>query len=121
MADIAHWFGNSLGVSSRGDLLLADGVEQSNQRIVRRIMTAVEGYVWHLDYGAGIPQQIGEIPDLSYIEALVVAQVYLEEAVKRVPPPVVTVTPILGGAFITIFYFNALNDQPVELRFDVSL
>lgn len=120
MPDIHHWYGDDLQLSPSGDLAVVDGIDLGNQRIVRRLMTAVEGYLWHLDYGAGIPQRIGDPLDLSLIEALVRSQIYLEASVARVPPPTITVSPILGGVFVQIVYTVARTQLQTSIEFDVS-
>lgn len=121
MPDIAHWFGDDLALSSSGDLAIVDGIDLGNQRIVRRLMTAVEGYLWHLDYGAGIPQRIGDPHDLAAIEALVTSQIYLEASVSRAHPPIIKVEPILGGVFVSISYTIARTQLQTSIEFDVSL
>jgi len=107
-------------VSASGGLLLADGVDLSNQRIVRRLCTAVQGYVWHLDYGAGLLQKIGRTERVTSIAAIVRAQIALEATVAASPAPVVTVvedTDNLGAFIITINYTESASGEPVTLSF----
>ena len=121
MPDIHHWYGDDLALSPSGDLAVVDGIDLGNQRIVRRLMTAVGGYLWHLDYGAGIPQRIGDTLDLAAIEALVASQIFLEASVSRTPPPKITVQPILGGVFVSITYTLARTQLQTSIEFDVSI
>lgn len=121
MPDIAHWYGDDLQLSPSGDLAVVDGIELGNQRIVRRLMTAVEGYLWHLDYGAGIPQRIGDTLDTSEIEALVTSQIFLEASVSRVHQPTIKVEPTPGGVFVSITYTIARTQLQTSIEFDVSI
>jgi len=60
MADLWLEWGDDFQVDATGDLLIADGDDEVRQRLERRLFTAVQGYVWHPDYGAGLPQKIGQ-------------------------------------------------------------
>jgi hypothetical protein len=78
-------------VTATGDLMLVDGDDETRQRLERRLFTAVKGYVWHPDYGAGLPQKIGDPWTRADIETICRAQVYLEDSVAPNPPAKVTV------------------------------
>src|SRR5579862_3217396 len=91
MADAYLDWNGDFVVSASGGLLLADGIDLSNQRIIRRLCTAVQGYVWHLDYGAGLLQRIGRPARVTSIAAVVRAQIALEASVAATPPPVIAV------------------------------
>lgn len=119
MPDLAHWYGDDFGIDARGDLLLADGLDLTNQRIVRRLMTALGGYIWHVEYGASVPLRVGDTLDVEEVEAVVRSQMYLEEAVARDPEPKISVKPILGGVFVSISYIDALSGRQVSLEFEV--
>lgn len=99
---------------------MADGVTLSNQRIVRRLCTAVNGYDFHLDYGAGLPQRIGRPANPTTIAAIVRAQIALEATVAPQPSPVITVdadTETPGSFVISITYTEAATGEPVTLSF----
>jgi hypothetical protein len=120
MADAWLDFTGDFIVSASGGLLMADGVDLSNQRIVRRLCTAVQGYIWHLDYGAGLPQRIGRPGDVTRIAAIVRAQIALEATVAASPSPTISVDEDpndLGGFYITINYTEAATGEPVTLSF----
>ncbi len=107
-------------VSATGGLLLANGLDYANQRIIRRICTAVQGYVWHPEYGAGLPQKIGGLYLVPQIQALVASQIALESSVAPYPTPVITVveSPNTQGIFtVTIVYTVAANGTPATLTF----
>jgi hypothetical protein len=110
-------------VSATGGLLLADGIRLSNQRIIRRCNTAVQGYVFHLEYGAGLLQRIGKVGITTVISSIVRAQIALEATVAATPPPVVTVTEVanqLGAFIILIQYTFAATGEPVSLSFTTT-
>lgn len=92
MADLWAEWNDDLQVSPTGDLLLADGDDMARQRITRRILTAVNGYIFHLEYGAGLPQRIGAPARQNQILAIVRSQIALETSVRQNPPPSVDVT-----------------------------
>ena len=120
MADAWLEWNSDFQVSASGGLLLATGDDLARQRIIRRLCTAVQGYVWHPDYGAGLPQRIGGPGVVTTIQAIVSAQIALESAVARNPAPVVTVTQDANnrGAFtVSINYTSAANGEPVTLSF----
>lgn len=120
MADAYLDWNGDFVVSASGGLLLADGIDLSNQRIIRRLCTAVQGYVWHLDYGAGLLQRIGRPARVTSIAAIVRAQIALEASVAATPPPVIGVeedSENLGAFIITITYTEAATGEPVTLSF----
>lgn len=114
-----EWNGD-FQVSARGGLLLVGGPDYARQRITRRLLTAVMGYVWHNDYGAGLPQKIGRTVNVTALTALVRSQIALEAAVSPSPAPVVGVKADqnkLGLYTITIDYTDAATGAPVQLSF----
>lgn len=123
MPDIwLEWNGDFV-ISASGGLLLADGDDYARQRILRRLFTAIDGYVWHADYGAGLPQKIGSPARQSVIQSLVQSQIALEASVASSPPPIVVVTQDQNqrGLFnISISYISAANGGPVSLTFSTS-
>ena len=121
MPDIAHWHGGDIGVDARGDILLADGIDLSNQRIVRRLMTNIGEYIWHLDYGASVPSRVGDVLDLDAVTAVILSQMFLEASVSRDPAPEIKVSEILNGVFVSIKYIDALTGRQVSLEFEVDL
>lgn len=118
--DIAHWFGNDLSVSPTGDLLLVGDLEKGRQRILRRLLTPTESYIWHTDYGAGLPSYIGELRDDDLLEAVIRYQIAHEAQVAPLPPPDVTTTPIFAGVQSRIVYTDADSGNPTSLGFDLT-
>ena len=92
MPDLNLPWSTDFTLSPTGDLATVDGDEFLRQRITRRLMTEVFGYVWHKSYGAGLPQKIGSTYQPQQIAAIVRAQRALEESVTQDPPPSVIVS-----------------------------
>jgi hypothetical protein len=122
MPDINLDWKGDFSFTPTGDLATVDGDDVTRQRIIRRLFTATRGYVWHQDYGAGIPERIGKVAKARVIQAIVQAQIALEDTVAKIPVPTITVfaNPQLPGEFIiTIVYYNNSHQQQT-LTFDPS-
>lgn len=122
MPDAYLEWGEDFRLTPAGDLALADGDDFARQRIERRLFTSVQGYLWHLEYGAGLPQKVGSTYQPYQIEAIVRAQMLLEESVVANPPPKVKVTTDTnnpGLYVIRIDYTNAPTNRQVALTFSV--
>lgn len=118
--DVAHFWGQDISASATGDVLLVDGDDLTTQRIIRRLMTAVQGYIWHLDYGGGVPAQVGSPLNLDLVSSIIRAQIALEATVARSPAPTITVTEILNGVSVSILFYSAKTGQQATLSFDVN-
>ena len=95
--------------------MLVDGDVLVRQRLERRLFTAVQGYVWHPSYGAGLPQKVGSVLSVSQIQSIVASQLALEASVATSPPAQLTVTPQPGGLiFISILYYDAKTGVAVS-------
>lgn len=120
MADLFGWFGEDLTILPNGDLLSVDGSIEGEQRVMRRLLTNPGDYVWHKEYGAGLPGYVGQAVEPTSINALTVSQMLLEDAVSRSPLPVVNTTGITNGISTDIKYTDADTGKPVTLGFDVN-
>lgn len=120
MADISHWVGNDLEVAPNGDLLTVDGHNYGTQRIIRRLVTVAGTYLWHLDYGAGLPKRVGDKLLTDILATLITSQIYLEAQVARDPAPIITVEQLLNGVNVKIVYTDAVTSKPLTLAFDVN-
>lgn len=120
MADIGHYFSGDLQVGATGDLLVADSFLESNQRILRRLLTNQGDYLWQPKYGAGLPKRIGMPRDDAETTSLVTSQMYLEDSVSQNPAPQVLASPIANGLNMQIQYVEKESSQPVTLSFQVS-
>ena len=120
MSDLWLDWGADFHVAANGDLLLASSSDEARQAICRRLFTAVEGYVFHPEYGAGLPQKIGSPADETTLQALVASQIALESAVDQTQPVTIKVhaDPNQFGLYtIKISYTEAVTGAPVELSF----
>lgn len=120
MTDAAHYFGSDLAVSANGDVLLAEGLTESKQRVLRRLLTNQNDYLWQPLYGAGLPAYIGQPLDEPAIGALIKSQMYEEANVSHDPEPQVTLTLIPNGISAQIAYTSVESGEPVLLSFDVT-
>ena len=122
MADLdLNWRGD-FDLTPAGDLLLADGPDLTQQRILRRLFTARSAYIWHLGYGAGLPQRIGRVARESVIASIVRSQIALEKSVAAIPPPTIKVSaaPSNPGLFvIAIAYSDAVTGEAISIQLEV--
>jgi hypothetical protein len=120
--DVSQFWGGdiSASLSPTGGILPASGTVRGQQRILRRLLTNPGDYIFHTDYGAGLPGYVGSVASVDEITALIRGQILLEDAVSRTPAPVITVTPIDGGISVQILYNDAPSGQPVALSFSVN-
>jgi hypothetical protein len=120
MSEAWHQFGSDLLPSANGDLLTVDSVLESQQRVIRRLMTNAGDYIWQPTYGAGLPAKIGDPFDVATIESIVQSQMYLEDSVVRTPPPDVEVASFPNGMYVDISYTEADSNQDASLSFPVT-
>ena len=105
MADIAHDIGSDLVIGVTGDLATSSGSENVRERVLRRLVTNPGGYIWHLDYGGGLPSFVGTPANAAAIRTTVRGQMLLEAAVARTPVPDVALLVSLGEVVtLTVTY-----------------
>lgn len=117
--DIAHLWSQDLRLSPTGDLGRVNRHPRSQERVLRRLMTNPGEYIFHPEYGAGLPRMVGTNIDLGKIQALIEGQMMLEASVVRDPPPKADVREITGGVAVKVQYLSLPDKQPVSLSFDV--
>lgn len=117
MADLSHTMGGDLALSASGDLLTASGAEATRQRVLRRLLTNPGGYLWHAEYGAGLPGMVGQPANAARIAAVIRRQMQLEPGVGVAPTPSVDVVAQAGGTVTaTVRYADQSgNSQQVTL------
>lgn len=121
MADLYHQLGADLAVDATGDLLTAEGSMMTQQRILRRLLTPAESYLWHLDYGGSLPSFVGNPANAKRIEAVIRTQMLLEDGVAKVPVPSVTVAVQPDGVVIaTLHYADAQTGETIILTCPVQ-
>lgn len=91
MADISLEWQSDFQPDATGDLLVTDEDIEVRQRLERRLFTAVRGYVWHPEYGAGLPQKIGSVFSVEQIRSIVNSQLALEASVAPSPRAIITI------------------------------
>lgn len=120
--DLFNNIGTDLSVSSTGDLLLASGLQLSEQRVLRRLLTAINGYIWDTTFGASLPSFVGQpgtSTNVSQLTSLITSQIFLEDTVAKYPAPVISLQPIQQGLFCQITYTYIPTNQPIVLTFTV--
>jgi hypothetical protein len=120
MSELFHQFGSDLVASANGDLLTVDSLLESEQRVLRRLMTNAGDYIWQPTYGAGLPAKIGDPFDVETIESIVQSQMFLEDSVVRNPPPDVEIASFPNGMYVDISYTEADSNQDAVLSFPVT-
>lgn len=120
MPDLEQMWGNDLTLTPSGDLVLVDGDDLTRERLLRRLMTNVQSYIFHPTFGAGIPKRIGDTLDANLIMGVVSSQVRKEATVATSPAPIIVVNPILNGVSVSVKYKSAITGQQVTLSFDAS-
>lgn len=119
MSDVGQYFGSDLQLSATGDLLVVTGIVESEQRVLRRLMTNTNDYFAEPNYGGGLPGDIGSTISVNAVARKVQSQMRLESTVAASPAPQVQVTQLPGQAmYISAQY--ATQNQPVTLNFTVS-
>ena len=117
MSDLSHVWSGDLSLSATGDLLGTAGSEMGRQRVLRRLLTAEGAYIWHPDYGAGLPSRVGTVQQPAEIEAAARVQMLQERAVSQDPLPQVDATGSVGTITLSIAYRDAETAEPVAVGF----
>lgn len=121
MADLQHTFGSDLTISSNGDILVSDGTQQGQERVLRRLLTNPKAYIWHLNYGAGLPAFVGRVANSLRIAAVAKAQMFLEAIVSRNPGPKINVdVRNTGVVTLNIQYVDATSLTPQILNLPLN-
>lgn len=130
--DVSHYYGGDLDVSPTGDLLVADATTTGEQRVYRRLLTnpaltdatgdttASADYIFHPDYGAGVPRAVGRPEDIEKTKSLIKKQMALEATVARSPAPQVSLTADGNQLSAVIQYNDAQTKAPVAISFDAD-
>lgn len=121
MADLTHVWGNDLSFSPSGDLAVSDIPEVTTQRVLRRLLTNKNDYLWHLKYGAGLPAMVGQPVNVNAIRAIILGQMLREAGVAQIPPPQVTVSSSQDNTvYASVIYADATTGQTQVLTVPVS-
>jgi len=121
MSDLAHVIGGDLIVAACGDLAAVSGSSLGQQRVLRRLLTNAGDYLWHLDYGAGLPAMVGTPADAARITGIVRHQIFLEGAVARMPAPAISVQTEGSIVSLSITYSDAMDATSQTIGATLSL
>jgi hypothetical protein len=116
------WLGD-LALTVSGDLQTCTGTVQGQQRVIRRVLTAPGGLLFHPNYGFGLTQKIGAVQNAASLAGQLKAQIFMEAAVSQNPGPSISVveTPVGSGReYANVTYTDATSGSPQLLVFDVS-
>ena len=91
MSDAFLTWGGDLQVSAGGDIVVATDASVWQQRILRRLLTNLQDYIWQPDYGAGLGGFVGQPASEQVIEAAIRHQLNREPSVSQMPPPAISV------------------------------
>ena len=97
MTDIAHEVGSDLVIGVTGDLSTSDGSQNVRERVLRRLVTNLGGYIWNLTYGGGLASYVGAPANVASIRTAIRGQMLLEASVARTPVPDVSLLVAPGG------------------------
>jgi hypothetical protein len=112
MADISHVVGSDLALGPTGDLAAVSDPSLGQQRVLRRLLTNPEDYIWNLTYGAGLPGMVGQPANPAAIQGLITSQMLQEAAVAQSPLPQVTVSSDNNGTvYAYVQYADADTGQ----------
>lgn len=121
MADLFTWWQQDLVILPTGDLLLTEGTISGEQRVLRRLLTSPGMYIWHLEYGAGLPSYVGQPALEDAIASLILSQMMMEDVVAKKPLPNISVgANPLGYLYADIKYVDNEVGEPVALGFNVN-
>jgi phage baseplate assembly protein W len=121
MQDAALLWGGDVSATLTGDLELASGTTLGQQRVLRRLLTNPGDYIWHLQYGAGLAQFVGQPCNVAAINATIRSQIFMEASVARLPEPVIDVQSDQNGSvYVYIRYVDAQSGATQILAFSVS-
>jgi hypothetical protein len=118
MNDAFLTWGGDLQANAAGDIALASDLDLSQQRILRRLLTNLQDYIWQPDYGAGLGGFVGRPATGQIIEATIGNQMLLEPTVLQTPPPAISVLVQPNGqVFADIGYVESTSGSSQYLSF----
>jgi phage baseplate assembly protein W len=120
MSDLFHQWGADLVPATTGDLSLAQGSVLSGQRVLRRLLTNLNDYIWQPQYGSGLGGFVGQPVSAAQIAAVIRSQIFKEATVARSPEPVIQVSSNgPSGVYVQISYTETTSGQPQILTFSL--
>ncbi len=121
MQDLALPWGGDLTIGATGDLLPVEAGALSQQRVLRRLLTNQNDYVWQPGYGAGLGQFVGQTNAEQPAAGVVHAQIRLEASVASQPMPDVQAQSRPDNTLVmTVEYALAASGATQSLSFSMS-
>ena len=121
MADPAHVMGEDLQLASTGDLAVVTADQETQQRVLHRLLTGAATYIWQPSYGAGLPGLIGTVASQQQIAAIIKAQMVLEAAVSATPEPRIVLSVGSPGVVLAaINYTDAVSGNSQTLTLPIG-
>ncbi len=118
MGDISHSFGQDIDLSASGDFLYV--ADETQQHVLKRLLTAPGTDLWAQAYGAGLGQFVGRPLDLTAIINAVRSQMFHEPGVAQIPEPIITASQSGSTILIGISYSDAVSGQTQTLSFTLG-
>ena len=122
--DINHTWSGDIALSNYNDIAMVDGLDETNQRVLRRLLTNPGEYIWHPDYGAGLGKYVGTAlnDEIRYeMQQLIVGQMYLESDVGKNPAPTVALSQnSIDEIVCTIIYYNLTQSKLATINFTLQ-
>ena len=115
MADLAHVVGQDLQLSASGDLALVTTSDETQQRVLHRLLTSLQSYIWQPAYGAGLSALLGSPAAAQQIAALIRVQLRNENGVAQSPEPVVTVRAGVNGVITASITYRDVGTNSMEV------
>ena len=118
MGDVSHVYGADIDLSASGDFLYI--ANETQQHVIKRLLTSGLADIWNLTYGAGLGQFIGQPVNLPAITNAILSQIFKEASVAQLPNPTVSATK--NGTIITVAvtYADATTGQTQVLTFPLG-
>lgn len=86
MIDLKLTWGSDLEIASFGDFDIVSGPDLTKQRLLRRLLTNPNDYIWQGDYGAGLAQFVGVTTNMDRLTGTVRKQTLKEPSIDRSQP-----------------------------------
>ncbi len=121
MADLAHVMGEDLQLAGTGDLAVVTADQETQQRVLHRLLTGAATYIWQPSYGAGLPGLIGTVASQQQIAAIIKAQMALEATVSATPEPQIVLSVGSPGVVLAaINYTDAVSGSSQTLTLPIG-
>lgn len=118
MGDISHSYGQDIDLSASGDFLYV--IDETQQHVVKRLLTTAGADLWAQTYGAGLGQFVGQPLNVTSITNAILSQIYQESSVAQLPAPVISATQQNSTVVITIGYTDVTTGQTQALSFSLG-